>query len=92
MYRNTKNICKLYILFYSCDAKLNYSSLQCHMILQKSFKYTDLMQETFIIIIIIIIMNAEKSFAASYFYGNCDTFYSLLKRIAFMWKMFFVKL
>jgi len=32
---------------YSCDAKLNfqhhYSSLQCHMILQKSFKYYDLL-------------------------------------------------
>ncbi len=31
---------------YSCDAKLNfqhhYSSLQCHMILQKSFQYADL--------------------------------------------------
>ncbi len=47
-------------------SKLNFqhhsSSLQCHMILQKSFWYAA--QETFLIII-----NVENNFAASYF---CD--------------------
>jgi len=34
---------------YFCDGKASYSSLQCHMILQKSY-YTDLLLETFNII------------------------------------------
>ncbi len=37
----------MYFKIYSCDANQNfqhhYSSLQCHMILQKSFRYADLM-------------------------------------------------
>jgi len=52
---------------YSCDGKVEFSSslLQCHMVLQKSFKYHDLLLKTFIIIIIII--NVENSCVQCFF-------------------------
>ncbi len=40
---------------YSCDAKMNlrhiYSSLQCHVILQKSFSYADLLLNKHLLIL-----------------------------------------
>ncbi len=56
----------IFNVIYSCDVKLNfqhhYSSLQCHMILQKSFSNMLIWQETFLIII-----NAENKLCLS----NC---------------------
>ncbi len=51
----------------SCDAKLNfqhhYSGLQCHMTLQKTFYYADLLLKKTFINIICIIINIENSCA-----------------------------
>jgi len=49
-------------VMYSCD---HYSSLQCHMIHQKSFKYDDLLLKKQLIII-----SVEVSRAALYLWGN----------------------
>ncbi len=53
-------------VIYSCDAKLNfqhyYSSLQCHMILHKSFLCAD---------VLLVIISVENSF--TYFCENYDT-------------------
>ncbi len=45
-------------IIYSCDAKLNfqhhYSSLQCHMILQKSFIYADLVIKKHLLLLLML--------------------------------------
>ncbi len=45
-------------IIYSCDAKLNfqhhYSSLQCHMILQKSFLYADLVIKKHLLLLLML--------------------------------------
>ncbi len=45
----------------------HYSSLQCHMIFQKSFKYANV-RETFIIIIIKIENRCNASYCNDYFF------------------------
>ncbi len=63
--KNTVQIFTYIFFYYFCDAKLNfqhhYSSLQCHMTLQKSYWYADLL------LIFLIIINDENSCIASYF-------------------------
>ncbi len=64
---NVFNLIMFWNIIYSCDAMLNfqhhYSSLQCHMIPQKSFWFAAQ-----------IIVNVENS-SAAYFCGNSETLF-----------------